>query len=109
MDGELHDEPGELISMKTLSLLCCLVIGCASMGAASRKERVISVVRAEALRLLEERLHVHGHVGQLSEIPREGEVRRFIVTYSDVSDTAAEISVDERSGEVRSSSLGGGL
>ncbi|MBM4778602.1 MAG: hypothetical protein GQE15_12940 [Archangiaceae bacterium] len=95
--------------MKTLSLLCCLFIGCASMGAASREERVISVVRAEALRLLEERLHVHGHVGQVSESARDGDARRFIVTFSDVSDTAAEISVDAQSGAVRSSSLGGGL
>lgn len=95
--------------MKTLALLGCLFIGCASTRAASGEERVISIVRAEALRLLAERLHVQGHVGQVSESAVDGTTRHFIVTFSDVSDTVAEVSVDARSNAIASSSIGGGL
>lgn len=68
----------------------------------------MSVVRAEALRLLAERLHVQGHGGQVSEVASDGATRHFVVTFANVSDTAAEVSVDARSGALRSSSLGGG-
>ncbi|MDP3504968.1 MAG: hypothetical protein Q8S33_31815 [Myxococcales bacterium] len=102
--------------MKTSAWLRALVLvllcaGCASTPGSrsqtSDQERLLTVVRSEALRLLEARLHVHGHVGQVSEIDGDRTTNRFIVTFADVSDTVAEISVDARSGEVVSSSIGG--
>ena len=106
-----------MFSMKTSGVMHALVVlllcaGCANTSGArsetSTQERLLTVVRSEALRLLEARLRVKGHVGQVSEIDGDQNMKRFIVTFADVSDTVAEISIDLRSGEVVSSSIGGG-
>jgi uncharacterized membrane protein YkoI len=67
-------------------------------------------VQHEALRLLEERLGHDGHVGQVSQVEAtDANTRTYLVTFSDVTDTVAEVTIDARSGRVVSSSIGGGI
>ena len=72
-------------------------------------EQLVDLARREALRLLKDRLHVDGHISAISELEQVANTLTFIVTFSDVTDTAAEVSVDARSGAIMSSSIGGGL
>jgi hypothetical protein len=71
-------------------------------------EELVAVARREAVRLLKETLQIDGHVGGVSE-NGEANTWTFTVSFSNVTDTAAVIVVDARSGAIVSSSIGGGL
>jgi hypothetical protein len=102
------------------ALVLCGAAGCGSsdrsqtrtgsLPPANAARPDIVTVQHEALRLLEEHLGHDGHVGQVSRVEaKDANTRTYLVTFSDVTDTVAEVTIDARSGHVVSSSIGGGL
>ena len=104
------------------------VAGCASPAAAPPPQRaaaapassqprsyeeLVAVAKEEALRLLEETLHIDGRVDDVADVSDvtegPGGAAAFVVSFAGVTDTSAAIVVDRRSGAIRSSSIGGGL
>lgn len=91
-------------------LLLGAAAACTPVRAPVQHEQMAGVARRAALRLLAERLHIDGHVGNVTETDGDdARTRTFLITFSDVTDTIAEIVVDTRSGELVSSHMGGGF